>query len=428
MEEVLETAELRKKYLIGAKAFTRRRDLTFERVAGLIINQLKRSLSIEIREYFSALSPSVSCPGKSAFCQQRSKISPLFFQSWNSRLVELFYIFYGNHVQRWRGYLIQAVDGSTAYLMNKRDVITHFGVQENQHVSIPMARIMQIYDILNDVSVWGDIYPIKESEQKIMMENVIRLPQNSITLFDRGYPSFALIYLLKNPGKERLFVMRAKEGFNNEVKAFMTSSKKDIITYFKANDKARQTLDEYGYQISVGQRIKVRLVKVPLPGGQTEILITNLYDQQLYSIQDLSYLYFLRWGIETCYGKEKSQQQMEQFSGHRVICIEQDYHATLFVANIQSLIEKQSLEYLDAVSKRRKYRYKINRNASWAALKNTIFLLFLENNSMITLLYLQHLFEMNLEPVREGRTFKRNFKAKRLNGKYQTFTNYKRAI
>ena len=43
---------------------------------------------------------------------------------------------------------------------------------------------------------------------------------------------------------------------------------------------------------------------------------------------------------------------MEQFSGHRVICIQQDYAAGLFVANLQSLIEKQCEDHLDQVNKK----------------------------------------------------------------------------
>jgi hypothetical protein len=119
------------------------------------------------------------------------------------------------------------------------------------------------------------------------------------------------------------------------------------------------------------------MVKVKLNSGEIEILLTNLYDEKLFTIDDLKYLYGLRWGIETTYGKQKNQQQMEQFSGHRVICIQQDYAAGLFVANLQSLIEKQCEDYLHQVNKGRKYRYKINRNVSWAPMKHNIVKLFL---------------------------------------------------
>ncbi len=136
----------------------------------------------------------------------------------------------------------------------------------------------------------------------------------------------------------------------------------------------------------------------------------------------------MRWEIETAYGKQKNQMQMEQFSGHRIICIKQDYFATLFVANLQNLIEKQSQPYLNAVNQKRKYRYKINRNVSWGVLKNNIVKLFIENEPIFILKNLQIQFEQNLEPIRPGRSSPRIKNNRKLNGKYQTLTNYKRAI
>ena len=426
LEEVSTNMSLKQRFVEKLSDFSRERVLTFKRVVGLLINMPKRSLSIEVREFFANLSGDETC-NKSAFCMQRGKLKPSFFQEWLALFVKLFYHHYGDKVQRWRGFLIQAVDGSTTYLVNKQEVIEHFGTQDNQFTSIPMAQVVQIHDVLNDITIWGDIYPIKTSEQSIIAKNLHYFSQNSIALFDRGYPSYGLIYLLEK--QSSLFVMRAKVGFNKEVKEFMESPMTDTIAYFTPNNVAQKNLQEYGYNITCETKVKVRLVKIKLDSGETEVLITNLYDEQLFSIKDLSYLYSLRWGIETCYGKEKNQQQLEIFSGHRVICIYQDYYATLFVANIQSLIEKQSKDYLSAVSKRRTYQYKINRNVSWSVLKNTIFKLFIEEaDPKQLLLYLQHLFEICLEPVRPNRKVKRVKKNRRMYGKYQTVTNYKRAI
>lgn len=119
---------------------------------------------------------------------------------------------------------------------------------------------------------------------------------------------------------------------------------------------------------------------------------------------------------------------MEQFSGHRVICIQQDYADGLFVANLQSLIEKQCEPYLQKINTKRKYDYRINRNVSWASLKHNVVKLFLQNKPEEIVSQLQKAFERNIEPVRPGRHNPRVKKAKRLNGKCQTFTNYKRAI
>jgi hypothetical protein len=425
LEEISNNEEKRELYTFKSGDFSRQRVFNFKCVVAFLINLPKRSLSIEVREFFEELSEGINCT-KSAISQQRGKLKPLFFQKWNDLLTDLFYHYYGEKVRRWRGFIVQAVDGSTAYLMNKSEVVEHFGTQENQHGGVPMARLMQVYDVLNGLIVKADIYPVKVSEQSVMYSWSGSLREDSITLFDRGYPGFALMYLLER--EERLFVMRCKTSFNGEVRRFMESDETDLITEFRATDNAMKTLREQGYEITSEAKVRIRLVKIKLSGGQTEVLSTNLFDRNKFSLADLSYLYSLRWPIETCYGKEKNQQQLEQFSGHRVICIEQDYHAGIFTANIQSLTEKQSEEYLNAVSGRRKHRYKINRNVSWAALKHNIVRLFLSENPDRILSRLQELFELSLEPVRPGRKFERKKKTTRLNGKYQTLTNYKRAI
>ena len=119
---------------------------------------------------------------------------------------------------------------------------------------------------------------------------------------------------------------------------------------------------------------------------------------------------------------------MEQFSGHKPVNIEQDYYAGLFVLNLQSLIEKQCSTYVTEKSENRKYNYKINTNVSLAAMKHHIVKLFLCEDVTSTLIGLQKAFERNLEPLRPHRRCPRIRKSKRFKGKYQTFTNYKRAI
>lgn len=169
------------------------------------------------------------------------------------------------------------------------------------------------------------------------------------------------------------------------------------------------------------------MVKVKLPSGEIEILLTNLYHHVLYSVADLKYLYGLRWGIETVYDAQKNKLQLEQFSGHRVICIQQDYATSVFVANLQSLISKQCDDYLNEINQTRKYNYKINRNVSFAAVKNNIVRLFLNDEPYEILKQLEHIFKRNIEPIRPGRQLNRIKKMKH-KGKYRTLTNYKRAI
>ncbi len=170
------------------------------------------------------------------------------------------------------------------------------------------------------------------------------------------------------------------------------------------------------------------MAKFKLSSSTTEVLLTNLYDKTMYSLEDLKYLYGLRWKIGTSYYSQKNQQQMKQFSGHRVICIQQDYLAGILTVSLQGLIEKQGDDYLNNINEKRKLDYKINRNVSWGALKHRIGQLFIAKKPKEILLIVQKEFERNIEPVRPERNNPRKKKTKRLNGKYQTFPNYKRAV
>lgn len=429
LDKFSENQELRKSVTSKESDFSRNRKLPFKRLVSMIINMPKRSLNVELQEFFDHIEKGSYGCTKGAFCSQRRKLNPSFFQMWNQCLVDNFYQQYGDQVKRWRGFRVQAVDGSTVYLPNKGEIVEYFGTRDNQYASTPMGRMMQIQDVLNDITVWGDIFPIADGEQSIMADQVERLSCDSLTIFDRGYPGFGLMYMmLHHMETPRHFVIRCKVGFNNEVKRFLCSGEESQIIYLSPHEKSINMLKKYGYKVIRSTSIKIRMVKITLPTGDPEVLLTNLYDEKLYSVADLYYLYGLRWKIETTYDKQKNQQQIEQFSGHKVICIQQDYAAALFTANLRSLIEKQCEPHLQKINTNRKHPCQINQNISWASLKHNIVKLFLEKEPLGILLSLQKSFERYVEPIRPNRKYERIKKTRHMRGKYRTFTNYKRAI
>jgi hypothetical protein len=406
--------------------FIRNRKLTFNRTVLLILNMPKRSLAIEVREFFEQIENEITTCSKAAFTIQRMKLKSSFFEVWNKLLVDCFYHYYGEHVKKWNNFLLIGVDGSTAYLFNKEEVRNYFGVQENQFTETPISRVMKFYDVLNKISIFSKICPIKISEQNIVSNHIEILPENSLSIYDRGFPSYCLMYLLINQERTRHFVMRCKSGFNNQVKEFVNSSQKDIIEEMFPNDNAIKKLYEYKYSVTKKTPIKIRMVKVILKTGEVEVLLTNLYDQQIYKTDCFKELYFMRWGIEISYGEDKNAQQMEQFSGHSVRSIKQDFYALIFVANLQSLIEKQCEPFLEKKNIKRDYNYKINKNISIGSMKNKIVKLFLTENPESMLLYLQNLFEQHIEPIRPNRSYSRKLVKK--SPRYKALTNYKSAI
>lgn len=59
--------------------FTRKRSLTMEYVALMIVSALRRTLDIELVDFFKSVGRPSDCPTKGAFSQARYKLSTLFF-------------------------------------------------------------------------------------------------------------------------------------------------------------------------------------------------------------------------------------------------------------------------------------------------------------------------------------------------------------
>jgi hypothetical protein len=402
--------------------------MPFSVLVSLLLNMVKRSLSIEIQSFFSWLGNPIGV-SKSAFCQQRAKLKARFFEDWNKVLTNSYYKHYGEEVRLWKGYKILAVDGTTLSLPDTPTSREPYGCTANKHGSFgATARSSVLYDPLNNLVLSGTSDPYDTDERSTAVRLLKDMPESSLITLDRGYPCFRLAYIMTHIYMCK-FVIRVKADVGKQVREFVDSSKSDTLIDMRATAKGINGLRKEGITANMQTTVPIRLVKVTLKNGEREILMTNPFDIDEYTYADLKEIYSLRWGIETFYGFAKNELQIESFSGTRPICIQQDFYATLFVYNLQSIIEKQSKEYIEVINKKRTRRYKINRNVSWAMLKYRITELFIGKRGTAEILKeLQYLFERNLEPVRPGRSFPRIKKARKLNGKYVTFTNHKRSL
>lgn len=424
-----EDASVRTAYTTSQTAFTRKRKLPFARVVLLIVGLLKRSLSVEIGAFFQRVVGTTEVCSKAAFCEQRRKLKPSFFVSFNERLVESFYEHYAAAAQRWRGFRLLACDGSTAYLpQGKAALRAHFGVQVNQFREVVMARVVQVEDVLNHLVVRAGLYPITTSEQQVVYQLVGSLYADSVVLLDRNFGCFAMLYLLMHPEVPLHFVIRCKTRGVEVVEKFLKSRKASRVVQWCCSAGARAQLRSLGHSVAKDHALRVRLVKVRLAGGEVEVLATNLYDQRRYTAEDLKELYGLRWGVETTFGCLKNPLQLEEFSGLTVCAIEQDYAASVLVQNLQRLVEQQCTTCVSLISSRRRHRYQVNRAVSFAALKEAVPWLLMEKEVVWILLALQRTFEQHLEPVRPGRLYPRTQKHKRIRGRFQTYTNFKRPL
>jgi hypothetical protein len=341
---------------------------------------------------------------KSAFVQYRKKIKPEAFRHLSDVIVDEFYTDNQAGIKLWNGFRLLAVDGSRLTLPQTDELRDIYGETKNQNNTVVVqARVSVLYDLINNYVIDGILAPLAKGEGKLAIEHLLHVKKSDLVIYDRGYPSFDLIY---NHNKlEANFLIRAKYDFNNTTKEFIKAGKPTQIVEVYPGQHKKIVDKEYEKNTSV----KVRLIRVELPGGEVELLITSLLDLKKYPTEMFKELYFKRWGIETFYDEFKNKLIVESFSGYSNQSILQDFYAALFVSNVQTLIISEIVDEIDAQTQGNKYKYKVNANLSYGFLKNRIITLFFSNNNMDkTIEELKLLFKTHLVPIRPNRSIERD--------------------
>jgi len=404
--------------------FTRDRKLNFERLVLLIAKMCKRTLSVELEGFFGELGKKISC-SVSAFSQQRSKLSPLFFLVWNRVLCESFLRHAPGDTRRWMGYRLIAVDGSNLALVNTPSLQANFGGQSNQNSSFVQAKTFYHYDVLNDLVTHACIAPYRTSELTLASHWIEELPVDSIAIYDRYYSTFKMFALHSWQESERKFVIRAKDSLEF-VKRFLKTGKVSQVIELAPTQASISGLRQSGFATDSSTRIRIRLVRVELQ-STTEVIATNLWQEEGFENDMFGDLYFRRWGVETNISKLKNTMQMESFSGLTVESVEQDFYATVMMSNLHSILIRDAQVQLDRDTSTKKYPRKVNGNKSFGKLKENLIAIFFKNREREILRELTAYFLKDTLPIRKGRSFPRQLKTSNKKCKHRTYTNYKPA-
>lgn len=421
--------EIMSKYRVSLTDFTRVRKQSFHSSIVFIVNFLTKSLSAEIENFIHFISQNVKekavvCFTKSAFVQCRKKIKPEVFKYLSDSLIEEFYNDNDESIKLWNGFRLLAVDGSRLSLPDTQELEITYGKTKNQsETGVVQARISVLYDVLNKFAIDGCLSPLSTGEGVLALNHLAFSKTGDLIIYDRGYPSFNLIYEHFERGID--FLMRVKVGFSHVTREFYESGLDSDIVKIQPGKNTKFSNKPYSKNIFK----EVRLVKVELASGEMEVLITSLIDSQKYSDSIFKDLYFLRWGVETFYDELKNKIKAEHFSGYSQHSILQDFYAALFVSNVQSLIVGEINDELAEGLTENKYKYKVNNNLSYGFLKDRIITLFFSNKEMeIIVSELKELFKKYTIPIRPNRKYERNTDKYRKRGKPKVLKNIKDAI
>lgn len=420
---------MKNKFRINEKAFIRNRKLPFTQVVVFMMGLLKKSMRIELTNFFERIGKgALNAISNSAFCQARMKIKPDLFRYLLDKLNSEFYTDNDERVKLWHGFRLLGCDGSTMILPATQELKAIYGICKNQHATeLAMGRCSVLYDLENEMVIDGVLVANEIGERELVFQHIDKIKNSGykeLIIFDRGYPSFDLMYnLLKS---EIDFIMRVKINYNNVTQNFYCSPSMDTEVEINVGKNIVISKKEYTRK----DTILLRLVKVLLSSGETEILITSLRDNQQFPTFVFKQLYFKRWGIETFYDKLKNKIRIEDFSGYSDTCVQQDYYCSLLMSNLQSLLCSEANDEIKSNSGNgKKYEYKVNVNLSLGFIKNRLVDILLNSQpAEKTLDQIKSLFIKNKIPIRPGRSLPRNTEKLRKSRKSGFEKNFKYAL
>jgi len=368
-----------------------------------LMNMIKGSVQDELDHFFKAVHASEVSERtvtKCAFTRARKKLHHQAFIELGRELVSFFYDHFPS--RKWKGYRILAIDGSTIKVPRTKECADHFGVwNPAKGEACPIARISTLYDTINGIVVDAVIRPKEQGERTLAAEHIQHIGANDLVLLDRGYPAFWLFALILS--RQAHFCARVKSSWK-EIRKFSNSGKREKVISLPRSSAAITQCRLLNIPVAP---IKVRAIRVELPGGETEILLTSLMDKDLYPYEIFKELYHLRWTTEENYKTAKSRIEIANFSGKSVESVYQDFHAKVLAMNLAAALTHPAQDIISTQCEQKKYVYRINTTQALSKMKDALLLLFIRANIIELLNKLLDLFIATIEPIRPGRTYPR---------------------
>lgn len=386
--------------------FTRNRKFPAQSLISFLLSLARGSYQKELDRFFHTLSRSDAPKrviSKAALAKTRIKLKYQAFIELNQKLNQFFEKHF--NVKTWHGFRLLAADGSTIRLPHTEDIKKHFGIWKvRQGRPSPMARLSQLFDPLNKITVDAIISPKHVGERELAADHFLSLMPNDLVLMDRGYPAWWLFALILSTNAH--FCARVSKKWKI-ISSFLNSGQRECIIHLPMPNSSLNAANQMGLDPTP---LKLRLIRID-NDNKTQILITSLTDARQHPWSEFSNLYHLRWPTEEDYKTIKCRIEMENFSGKSALSVYQDFHARVLTKNIASIFALPVNDWLASdTTADRKYGCQVNFTQALTTAKNLMPLFFQRTKRKLKHLIcaLLELLANTVEPIRPGRQYPRN--------------------
>lgn len=427
LQESLCDQEVVERFRVGAGDFTRTRQLGFSLVVLLILRGPKQALQTTLNKLFTALGLAQQVPCASAICQARQKIKPQLFLHLTRLVTEQFYTLPRLNVSLqgttvpgavpgavpgseevlpvlcWHGHRVRGVDGTRWNVPDTPENRHHFGCATNQHTHFACAQASGsiLYDLLNDIGLHAAMEPTQSEKELLFSQHLPHTQPGDVLVMDRLYCDYSVLAFVR--GHHRHVVVRVPRNSFGLARAFWNSPEVDKVVTLPVTAAQKAWVQEKKLPL----KLRVRLVKLTLENGQTEVLMTSLLDHKRYPVTELGQVYGWRWRTQSYIDRLKNIWEVERSNSQKRQHLEQDFYGVLFLSTLESVLTRRAGHELATQSQRRRCRYtqQVNRAVSYSALVDHALVLLTDQGKTpaAVLADLHALFKTSPIPQRTGR-------------------------
>lgn len=359
--------------------FTRRRKLPFPFLMLFILQKTAKSVQRHLHDFLDRMAEEAlgDAPTAGALTHARAKLKhTAFIELSRECVLPAIYAAPQGAPKLWRGHRLLGMDSSILRLPNAPelrkaftavDVRCQFG---ETGVGMAQGRMSVLYDLLNRAGLDARLEPSSVGEVALGIEQLSQARAGDVIVSDRGYAGYH--YLAAHHRLGLHFIVRCSKGSFAAAQELFAADQapRSLAVTLRAPAADRAWMKKEGWPLE----LSVRFVSVRLSTGELEVLATSLADEALYPTQEFQDAYRRRWGQETFYLMLKSRLDLENFSGQTAEAVRQDFHASVLLCNLESILTAPAEQTLAARGAENPDRHpqQINRANSYHALKTRL--------------------------------------------------------
>lgn len=201
------------------------------------------------------------------------------------------------------GLQLFAMDGTSLKLADSVANRTHFGAPSfagDAVASYPHARMVTLAALSTQLVLAAQFGPFKLSEKALTLKLLDEIPDQSLTVLDKGFMSAELLGKLRRGGQERHFLVPARAAMRWEI---IEGNAEDGLVEMAVSASARK------FDPELGTHWRARAVRGKDADGKDIYLLTSLTDKKRFPAAHIWQCHGERWKIETSY-RELKQSMM----------------------------------------------------------------------------------------------------------------------